>query len=967
MTLLANKAVAAAYNKLGRINDLLNGPDPRFVSYRENGKDKKIENIDLDAAHCHSFIGKMKIDGTWTYSEDVIIAMLKYFFDHTKKWEKVVIELANKVSELLNGEESMEGNMKYDEQKGRILELAKEINKKRLNDIEIVDIQDNNKRLFEVLNNEWITWLDGWSNMPNLQQTFDSLDIAKYIYDVAKRDPMYLEEIKNLKSEESRQISWDSDYYGLIEMAIRINALLHWITLQWWVARQKKYDALLMKHINPYIKDFPLLEEFKKQCWEYLKWETFKWLYFDTKESEVLVNKMDAKKQLQSKTKNALLLALWLGIGVWTTVLWSEYLQSQKQKKVMEETIKEIFENKSATRSGEYGYWEYLGQEKLDKINEYTQKIYDRFVFRYGSIGRFSEKEFKSKIIDCLNNQNLLSELWSEFSYDKIALDDVIIDDYLIPQNIGEFKMNNVPVSPYESLVPYTDEFINTILFEDDFEVKSDSTKKLSDDKRWVNVFSSPILKDIWWFSSKMLWRKSGFSFYKNRFAVVNHKNKRYVVASLPYVDKLDENEVNMYSTSRARDLAVDLLEQTNPILNLLIDQYMMRYRVREERWRYDAQWPAKATIDGKTELFLIKGFLKWWFLENIGKDVNAENKLDKINKINEFLDSFVAENRDIFKKYNDEINPNLTPNGFFQEYEDAMENVITSWDDLSRLPVTDFGKNQTVNHIGTYQTSDGKTYQVGVVEIQWKRYLYADEQWSPNYGNMTYWPYEWGIVARDYIKESRAVIKDMLNIYLLRYYGWDKPQDIYNSIEELFISDLVKRWWVKKIDAKQLMDKQDKEHWMLSQIDEFVLRNYEELKRRNLYEDNIKNKEFTPNGYLYGYEWSMQKTLEDQEKIVHMYRNPSGVLILTNKIGEYLSSDGEKYNILNININGVNYIGANKKSDLEVGKQMDYITTGVVVIKDYYKTKAQFLQKKILLEKKLKSASQRHRDIPIK
>ena len=324
MTLLANKAVAAAYNKLGRINDLLNGPDPRFVSYRENGKDKKIENIDLDAAHCHSFIGKMKIDGTWTYSEDVIIAMLKYFFDHTKKWEKVVIELANKVSELLNGEESMEGNMKYDEQKGRILELAKEINKKRLNDIEIVDIQDNNKRLFEVLNNEWITWLDGWSNMPNLQQTFDSLDIAKYIYDVAKRDPMYLEEIKNLKSEESRQISWDSDYYGLIEMAIRINALLHWITLQWWVARQKKYDALLMKHINPYIKDFPLLEEFKKQCWEYLKWETFKWLYFDTKESEVLVNKMDAKKQLQSKTKNALLLALWLGIGVWTTVLWSE-------------------------------------------------------------------------------------------------------------------------------------------------------------------------------------------------------------------------------------------------------------------------------------------------------------------------------------------------------------------------------------------------------------------------------------------------------------------------------------------------------------------------------------------------------------------------------------------------------------------------------------------------------------------
>lgn len=967
MKSLANKAVAAAYNKLGKINDLLNGSDPRFVSYRENGKDKKIETLDLNADHCHSYIGKMKIDGTGTYSDDVIMALLKYFFDHTKKGEKVVIELANKVSELLNGEESMEGNMRYEEQKIHILALAKDVNKKRQGDVEIIDIQDNNKRLFEVVKNEWITWLDGWWNILNFQQNFDSLDIAKYLYHVAKKNPLYIEEIKNLKSEEFRQISWDSDYYGLIEMAIRINALLHWITLQWWVARQKKYDVLLMKHINPYIKDNLLLDEFKQNCWEYLKWETFKWLYFDTKESEVLVNKMGAKKQLQAKTKNALLLALWLGIGVWATVLGGEYLQSQKQKKVMQETIKEIFENKSATRSGEYGYWEYIWQEKLDKINEYTQKIYDRFVFRYGSIGTFSEEEFKSKIIDCLNNQKLLSELWSEFSYDKIALEDVILDDYLIPQNIGEFKMNKVPVSPYESLVPYTDECINTILFEDDFEIKSDSTKKFPDDKRWVNVFSSPILEDIWWFSSKMLWRKSGFSFYKNRFAVVNHKNKRYVVASLPYVDKLDENEVNIYSTSRARDLAVDFLEQTNPILNLLIDQYMMRYRTREERWRYDAEWAAKATIDGNTELFLVKGFLKWWYLENIGKDVNAGNKLDKINKINEFLDRFVAENSDVFKKYNGEINPNLIPNGFFQEYEDAMENVIKSWDDLSRLPVTDFGKNQTVDHIGTYQTSDGKKYKVGVVEMQWKRYLYADEQWSPNYGNMTYWPYEGGIVARDYIKESRPIIKDMLDIYILRYYGWKHPQETYNGIEELFLSDVVNTWLIKKIDTKNWKNEQEKGHWLLSQIDKFVLRNYDELKRRNLYEDKVNNKEYLPNWFLFGYEWSMQKTLEDQEKIAHTYAHQNTNLVLPSQIWEYISSDGERYVVVNININGVNYIGAQRKNDVGEANTIAYLHTGVLVIQDYFTAKSQFLQKKILLEKKLKSASQKHRNIPQK
>jgi hypothetical protein len=85
MNLLANKAVSAAYNKLGRVNDLLNGPDPRFVSYRENGKDKKIENLNLDSTHFHTFISKMKLDGTSTYSDEVITVLLKYSLDHTKK------------------------------------------------------------------------------------------------------------------------------------------------------------------------------------------------------------------------------------------------------------------------------------------------------------------------------------------------------------------------------------------------------------------------------------------------------------------------------------------------------------------------------------------------------------------------------------------------------------------------------------------------------------------------------------------------------------------------------------------------------------------------------------------------------------------------------------------------------------------------------------------------------------------
>ena len=148
---ILNKAVSGAYNKVSKRNDLLNGPDPRFVSYRENGKDKKIENLDLNSDHCHSFIGKMKEDGTGTYSEEAIIALLKYFIDHTKKGEKIVIELANAVSEIMNGEDSMDEYMDFDTQREHMLELAKKISKKKLKDIEIVNIEENNENLFRVL------------------------------------------------------------------------------------------------------------------------------------------------------------------------------------------------------------------------------------------------------------------------------------------------------------------------------------------------------------------------------------------------------------------------------------------------------------------------------------------------------------------------------------------------------------------------------------------------------------------------------------------------------------------------------------------------------------------------------------------------------------------------------------------------------------------------------------------------
>jgi L-ribulose-5-phosphate 3-epimerase UlaE len=53
------------------------------------------------------------------------------------------------------------------------------------------------------------------------------------------------------------------------------------------------------------------------------------------------------------------------------------------------------------------------GNEKIERIEKYTQDIYKRFMLRYGDIGNFKESEFRAKIIDCLNNQEVLDMLGS--------------------------------------------------------------------------------------------------------------------------------------------------------------------------------------------------------------------------------------------------------------------------------------------------------------------------------------------------------------------------------------------------------------------------------------------------------------------------------------------------------------------------------------------------------------------------
>ena len=60
---MLKKTVHRASEKLNTMDQTLNKPDPRFVTAKKNGEDVIAEKIDIQAKHCHTYLGKMQMNG----------------------------------------------------------------------------------------------------------------------------------------------------------------------------------------------------------------------------------------------------------------------------------------------------------------------------------------------------------------------------------------------------------------------------------------------------------------------------------------------------------------------------------------------------------------------------------------------------------------------------------------------------------------------------------------------------------------------------------------------------------------------------------------------------------------------------------------------------------------------------------------------------------------------------------------
>ncbi|MCF7834879.1 hypothetical protein K9M48_02375 [Candidatus Gracilibacteria bacterium] len=762
-----------ASQKLNKMDNAVNGPDPRFVSLQESGKDiKEFVSFDVSDKYCHNYIGKMRKDGEGIYNDEVITALLSFFMKNISKDQTFTIELANIVSEILNDNDNKEQYYSYEEQKKHIINIAKKLNKKGSKKLLIIDIQDRNPELFEALKDNGIAALNNKSKKPTLNlDNFNSLDIAQYLYRATKKNPEYFDDLKKLKPAHLQNVNGNTDYYGLIELAIRINDLLHGIIVQGGVARQKKYDALLLRHINPNDPGYPVLKDLKIFCANVLDKQgeeipygnKFRGLYFDTEKSEMLVQKIQEKEKIRSKIRGTTSIISALLIGVLGTNQVMQYSQSKKLKEQTQETIKEIFENKKAYRSGDMGGGEYLGDEKIEAINSYVENLYNRFIFRYGGIGKFTETEFKSKIIDCLNDQKVLDLLGQYRGGDNMVTEDKVIDEYLIPRNIGEFKTSGVDVVPYSDYLKYTDAFVNTILLEEDFETNRDETNRINGVRG--STYNFKLADEIGSYSPKYQGMYGSVT-YVHQLAQVKIGGKYYIAATGTYRGDFKKSENYELYSSRGREFAIDFLKQTYPIINELLDQYLLRYYKRYSN-SGDLNGLYKNKMPGDIEMILLKDFLSKGLLKKINK-----NQTDKIIT---YLDEFAIQNQDTLKKLQSEIMPNLIPtnaslipNGILEPYEEAMKNSIKDKEDIisdnARLPVSRWKDGEkSVSQLGKYRAQDGKIYLIGKVKINGKEYLYAEEEGRVYRDQNEYGIYYGEIVAKDYFKTKSDFLQKKL------------------------------------------------------------------------------------------------------------------------------------------------------------------------------------------------------------
>ena len=317
------------------------------------------------------------------------------------------------------------------------------------------------------------------------------------------------------------------DFYWLVEVWLRLYEVLEWISIQWWMWRQRVYDKIISLIINwedlikwkkdfdykkLYLKDYPVLQElhnkicrnekYSKTKFNRLYIELSGWEDWGIKETE---RKLERTSKLKSKIKS-----WWYGIMIALALCGETSAYTYKIIKDRKEQAQEKFEKERLDMWRDWSKevrwddlpnlctveWtaEYEDEQSKILMSEYNISCQNRLVHSYDDDFVITEND----IVDMYRNaffirsmgnrknwrilvkhdidlEGLTDEEWQQLTWYLSAenfMDEywwLIVENYHIPHQ-----------KPYEHLKPYQNAIENTIKYWNSIDISKYKTKEKS-------------------------------------------------------------------------------------------------------------------------------------------------------------------------------------------------------------------------------------------------------------------------------------------------------------------------------------------------------------------------------------------------------------------------------------------------------------------------------------------------------
>lgn len=394
------------YEEYRKLNDMYNFQIPNFVSHwKWNSKlssaiwEDGITNQEIiekiKENNLSIYIWRIERNLNWRpYSEAFLFEMLSFMVACTWVGDKIVINIWNFVWESLNNS-SDDRYFSRGEQIEYLKSLMARVSKKRLKDLEIVDLWDSNPELVQTISKREND-IESIDLEEMLSKWADSSGIFKFLLGLMRKYPEFKELMISPKPANENA----SDLYALTEISIRLQDLLSSNNFQWWSKLQSKFDAIISFLANPDIPNISYkssvsstktrfdadkileLVKFREFIKEKLWWKDFEFLYFDTDECEKFYN-LKEWRNTETETSVKKLRNIIMGIVIWAIwVWWPVTYFSSKAKKEQELNVKnaisKALENKVVSISLEsWGaiHWVNNDQEKTKMAIDLAKDI----------------------------------------------------------------------------------------------------------------------------------------------------------------------------------------------------------------------------------------------------------------------------------------------------------------------------------------------------------------------------------------------------------------------------------------------------------------------------------------------------------------------------------------------------------------------------------------------------------------